>query len=43
MRLNISIDLEVSDDDVANDIITHLESILPYMADNVMVCSERAE
>ncbi len=43
LQLTISIDLEVSDTDVADDIITHLEHVLPHMADNVMVCSERVD
>lgn len=42
MKYQITIDLECTSDTMA-DVITLLELQLPYMADNVMVCSTLVE
>lgn len=39
MEATITINLEVSDGDVLADIVQNLETVLPYMADNVLVRS----
>lgn len=43
MKIHLTIDAEVSEDYVVADIIKALETVLPYMADNVFVRSEATE
>ena len=40
MSIRITIELEVSEEEVLRDVLTILETTLPYIADNVVVCSE---
>lgn len=39
MEAKIEINLEVSSGSVLDDIVQHLESVLPYMADDVIITS----
>ena len=43
MQCVITIDVEVRDHETMDDILALLELQLPYIADNVMVCSERKD
>lgn len=43
MKVKINIELEVSEDEVLADIITNLETTLPYFADNVVISSKVEE
>lgn len=39
MQAKIEIDLDVSNRNILDDITDHLETVLPYMADNVIITS----